>query len=178
MKFRYVRRIFVMSAFMLMSISVSAYAQTNIAVVDVEAILAQSSAAKSIKKQVNKKRDGFLAQVKAEEEKLRNEQKAIESKFADMSQEERQKKAQEFEKRRLEARNTIQKKKANLDKSYSTAMNTLTKVIFEVCQELANERKIDLVITKQNIIVGNQSLNITGDVMNRMNKKLPNLTLQ
>ncbi len=154
------------------------YAQTTIAVVDVDAVMSQSLAAKSIKKQVEKKRDSFLASVKKEEDKLRKEMKSLEAKRDKMSKEEFVKKAQDFEKRRLDARNEIQKKKAKLDKSYSAAMNTLLKVIFEVCEAIAKEQKIDLIITKQNIIVGSKSLNITDKVMKRMNKKLPKLTLQ
>ena len=178
MTFRNVRNTFSMAIVFLALFTAPAMAQVNIAVVDVDAILAESKAAQSIKKQVNDKRNGFLANVKKEEDKLRTEQKEIEAKRAEMSKEELLKKAQDFEKRRLEARNSIQKKKTDLDKSYSEAMNTLTKVIFEVCQDIADERKIDLIITRQNIIVGSKSLDITAEVMQRMNKKLPNLTLK
>ncbi len=155
-----------------------AHANVKIAVVDVESILSESSAAKSIKMQVDKKREGFLETVKKEEDKLRLEQKAIEQKRDSLSKEELMKKAQEFEKGRLDARKSIQERKADLDKAYSRSMNMLTKVIFEVCQEIADEREIDLVITRQNIIVGNMSLDITKDVLDLMNKKLPNVVLE
>lgn len=158
-------------------VSIPAYAEINIAVVDVDAILSGSKAAKSIKSQVDKKRKGFLKDVKTAEDKLRKEQKAIEAKRADMSKEELFKKAQEFEKGRMDARKSIQEKKAKLDKAYTESMKSLTKTIFDVCQEIADERGIDLVITRQNIIVGNLSLDITKDVMERMNKKLPKLSL-
>lgn len=163
-------------AFVFFLSSVS-HANVTLAVVDVEAILSDSSAAKSIKSQVDKKRKGFLSSVKKEEDKLRKEQKEIEQKRDSLSKEELLKKAQEFEKGRLDARKSIQEQKSQLDKAYSKSMNMLTKVIFDVCQEIADERDIDLVITRQNIIVGNMSLDITKDVMERMNKKLPNVTL-
>ena len=89
-----------------------AYAETKIAVVDVEMILASSDAAKSIKKQVDEKRAKFLENVKKEEDKLRTEQKAIEEKRAELSKEELIKKAQEFEGRRIADRNKLQDKKA------------------------------------------------------------------
>ncbi len=158
--------------------STQVYAQTNIAVVDVDAIMSQSLAAKSVKKQVEKKRDSFLSDVKKEEDKLRKEMKSLETQRAKMPKDEFIEKAKEFEKRRLDARNEIQKKKAKLDKSYSVAMNTILKAIFDVCEIIAKEEKIDLIITKQNIIVGSKSLNITDKVMKRMNKKLPDLKLK
>lgn len=161
-----------------------ARAELNIAVVDIDGILSQSKAAKSIQSQVEKKRNGFLETVKKEEEKLRAEQKSIESQSADLTKDDIEKKealikkAQEFEKRRLDARSSLQKRKAELDGAYSEAMNILTKTIFDVCQELATEKSIDLVITRQNIIVGNLSLDITKDVLVLLDKKLPNLTLK
>jgi Skp family chaperone for outer membrane proteins len=156
----------------------SAHAETKIAVVDVDAILASSKAAKSIKDQVDEKRKVFLKSVKEREDKLRAEQKEIEEKRADMSKDDLVSKAQDFEKRRIEARNTLQKEKSELDKSYSKAMNTLTDTITEVCQQIADEQEIDLIITRQNIIIGSKSLDITPDVMEYMNKKLPSLSLK
>jgi len=176
MTFRVIRNALFIALFTF-SIAPIAYANTNIAVVDIDAILSESKAAQSVKKQIASKRDSFVNQVKKEEDKLRQEQKAIEAKRNDLSKEELVKKFQEFEKRRIAARNKIQEQKGQLDQSYGRAMNTLTKVIYEVCQAIADEKEIDLVITKQNIVVGNKSLNITSEVMSRMNSKLPNLTL-
>lgn len=155
-----------------------AYAEISIAVVDVEAILESSKAAKSIKKQVDKRRKTFLKSVKDEEDKLRTEQKAIEEKREGMSKEELLKKAQAFEKRRIEARNKLREKKAALDKSYSKAMNKLTESITHVCQTIADEQKIDLIITRQNIIIGTNNLDITSKVMKKMNKEISSLPLE
>ncbi len=155
-----------------------AYAETKIAVVDVGKILTSSKAAKSIKKQINEKRKSFLKSVKEQEDKLREKQKDIEKKRSDMSKKELEKAAQNFEKRRIEARNDLKNKKAALDKGYSKAMNKLTDTITEVCQKIADEQKIDLIITRQNIIIGSKSLDITSDVMKKMNKELPSLPLE
>lgn len=155
-----------------------AHAETKIAVVDVESILVSSKAAKSIKEQVDQKRKSFLADVKTQEDKLRVEQQKIESKRDELSKEELVEKAQEFEKRRIEARNTLEKKKSALDVTYSKAMNELTKAITAVCQDIADEQALDLIITRQNIIIGSNSLDITSDVLKRMDKKLPSVTLK
>ena len=178
MTFRFIRNALFI-AILTFTVVPSAFANTStsIAVVDIDAILSESKAAQSVKKQIASKRDSFVKQVKTEEDKLRQEQKEIEAKRNDLSKEELVKKFQEFEKRRIAARNKIQEQKGQLDQSYGRAMNTLTKVIYEVCQAIADEKEIDLVITKQNIVVGNKSLNITNEVMSRMNSKLPNLTL-
>ncbi len=170
------------------------HAQVNIAVVDVDHILSQSKAAKSIRSQVDDKSKSFLKDVKKEEDKLRADRKKIEGQLKaigkkDNSKTDEEKKARakkiedlinkskKFDERLLAARKSLGAKKAGLNKAYTKAMNTLTKNIFDVCQSISDERKIDLVITKQNIIVGNKTLDITADVKKELDEKLPTLKL-
>jgi Skp family chaperone for outer membrane proteins len=152
--------------------------QTVIAVVDIEKILEKSKAAVSVQGQVSEKRKSFLTEVETAEKSLRETQKAIEKESKTLSKEELMKKAQEFETKRLDARKSIQEKKGKLDAAYTEAMNLLTKNIYEVCQKIADEQKIDLVITRQNIIVGNMALDITAEVLKRMDESLPTLDLK
>lgn len=156
----------------------AARAEFNIAVVDVDYVLSQSLAAKSLQKQVDDKKKSFLNEVKAEEKDLISKQESIEKEKDKLSREELIAKAREFEEKRLEARKKIQTKKSKLDEAYAKAMNKITKAVYEVCQEIADEKKYDLVITRQNIIVGNMSLDITKDVAERMNEKLKKVTLK
>ncbi len=179
MKFNFIKiLLFVICVSLSFTVASKSYAQINIAVVDIDKILAESKAAKSIQKQVKAKRKEFLKEVKSAEDKLRADQKAIEKQRADLSKEELIKKAQAFEKDRMQATKKIKERKAKLDKAYGQAMNVMTKSIYDVCQEIADEEKIDLVITRQNIIVGSMSLDITEKVMKRLNKKIPNLKLK
>lgn len=178
MNFGYLRTIFVVAIATLCLFSSQANAQINIAVIDIDMILIKSKAAESIKKQVEEKRKAFLKDIKTEEDKLRVEQKSLEKKLSDLSKEEFLKQRQGFENRRLVARKKIQNKKQKLEKSYSKAMNILTKSIYEVCQKIAVEDKIDLIITRQNIVVGSMSLDITQKAMDRLNNKLPKLSLK
>lgn len=150
----------------------------TIAVVDVEGILEQAKAAKAVRAQVDEKRKGFLAEVESEEKKLREEQKAIEKEKDKISKEELLKKAKSFEEKRLAARKKLQESKAKLDKAYGETMAELTKAIYDSCQKIADSRKIDLVITRQNIIVGSMSLDITKDVLAGLDAALPSLSLK
>ncbi|PCJ01198.1 MAG: hypothetical protein COB14_03905 [Alphaproteobacteria bacterium] len=177
LKFRSVRTIFAVAFTVLLMSFSHAHAEVSIAVVDIDKVLVESSAAKSIQRQISAKRKAFLDEVKTAEEKLRADQKKLEQKRGELSKEALLKKVQDFERQRLSARNTIQEKKGKLDAMYVKAMNTLTKSIYEVCTKIAAEDKIDLIITRQNIVVGSMSLDITKAVMERLNKKLPKLSL-
>lgn len=154
-----------------------ARAELSLAVVDIEKILIDSKASKSVQGQVEGKRKSFLAEVEAAEKKLRDEQAAIEAKRDTFTKEELAEKGKALVESRMEARKKIQDSKTMLDTAYTAAMNKLTKTIYEVSQKIADERKIDLIITRQNIIVGSMSLDITKDVLAQLDAALPNLSL-
>ena len=155
-----------------------AKAELTIAVVDVRAILQDSKAAKSVKDQVKNKRESFVKEVKSIEDDLRKDQKKLEKEKDSLSKEELMKKFRSFEEKRLGARKKLQKGQKNLDDAYNKAMAKLSQSIFEVCSKIAEERKIDLVITKDNIIVGNKALDITAEVLSKLNSFLPKLVLE
>lgn len=157
---------------------VQAKAELSIAVVDIEKILNESKAAKSVQAQVDEKRKAFLEEVQVAEKKIRDEQVAIESKRETMTKEELGAKAKEFSENRMQASKKIQERKSKLDTAYAEAMKTLTKTIYDVSQKIADERKIDLIITRQNIIVGSMSLDITKDVLAKLDEALPKLGLE
>lgn len=155
-----------------------AQAQTKVAVVDIEKILAESAAAKSIQGQVETQRKAFLSEIEKEEKKLREEQQKIEKDRANLTKEDLTKKAQEFETKRLEARNLLQKRKASLDKAYGEAMGKLGSEISVIVRDVAKEKGYDLVITKQNVIIGSNELDLTDTVMKLLNEKLPSVQLK
>ncbi|MDH5722752.1 MAG: OmpH family outer membrane protein [Alphaproteobacteria bacterium] len=157
--------------------SLQANAEVSIAVVDIHQILSESKAAKSVKEQVKSKRESFVKEVKSAEDVLRKEQKKLEEAKDKVSKEELMSQFRSFEERRLEARKNLQEKQKNLDQAYNKVMADLSKSIFEVCQKIADEKKIDLVITKDNIIVGNKALDITAEVLANLDKTLPKLAL-
>lgn len=158
-------------------IPAQANAEISIAVVDIHKILSESKAAKSVKAQVKSKREGFVKEVKSAEDALRKDQKKLEEAKDKVSKEELMKQFRSFEKKRLDARKKLQEKQKGLDQAYNKAMADLSKSIFGVCQKIADEGKIDLVITKDNIIVGNKALDITAEVLENLNKILPKLAL-
>lgn len=171
-------KLLALAMFSVVLVPAYARAEISIAVVDIEKILNESKAAKSVQSQVEEKRKTFLGEVEAADKKLRDEQTAIEAKRETFTKEELTEKARGFEQSRMEARKKIQESKAKLDTAYADAMNKLTKTIYEVSQKLADERKIDLIITRQNIIVGSMSLDITKDVLASLDTALPTLSLE
>ncbi|MCB1681614.1 MAG: OmpH family outer membrane protein [Alphaproteobacteria bacterium] len=172
---RFFTRLVLLSAFLVFVAAPAAYAQISIAVVDIEALMSDSTAAKSIKQQVETNRKKFETEMEGLEKQLRDSLEKLKAESKDLSKEDLEKKAQEFEEKRFEARKTLKSRIASLNKGSAEAMNTLTSSIFKVCAKLADEKKYDLIITRNNVIVGAKSLDITPEVMKRLNDTLPDV---
>ncbi len=153
----------------------SARAQVSIAVVDIDRLLSETRAAKSIRKQVTAQQEAFDKQMQALEKQLIESLNKLkkEAQNPDSKKEDLEKKKHEFETKRFEAKKTLKRKMNALNKGASEAMNRLSDGIFSVCAQIAKEKKYDLIITRNNVIIGAKSLDITDEVMKRLNKDLP-----
>lgn len=162
---------------LLVLVPFGARAETSIAVVDVQTLLSQSEAAKSIEKQVDEFKEKFLSEVSGEEQALRDNEKTLTEQRGSLSKEEFASKAREFEEKLYKMRQTTQGKKRALDEAFSKANGEIRAKVYEIVQQIASEKGFNLVISKQNVIVGEQSIDLTAETMTRLNKALPSIVM-
>lgn len=156
----------------------SAYAQVSIAVLDVGYILTQSKAAKSITKQREDLQSSFLAEISKKEQKLREQEKSLLAEREKISAEEFLKKKQDYERSLLETGRSVKDRKQALEKASVKASQTLRDKLTDIAQGIAKEKEYDLVLTKQNVVVGSAALDITEVVLEKLNKDLPDVKLE
>ena len=149
-----------------------------IAVVDVRALMNESKAAKSIQDQLVKHREKFLADLSKQEQRLREEEQKLATAQGTLDKEAFSQKVKEFEESKLKTRQMVQDQKRELDESVSEATNALRTEIFKVVEKIAEEDGYDLVLTRQNVVVGSQNLNITDEAMKRLDKALSSVKLK
>lgn len=56
-------------------------------------------------------------------------------------------------------------------------MKKLHETMLEVVAEVAGEQKASLVLAKQQVVIAEKSLDLTGSVLDRLNKKLPTVAV-
>lgn len=149
----------------------------KIAVVDLEKIISDSSAGKSIQKQLKTRRESFQKEFSGRENKLMTAQKALAQEKKDITPEEFSKKRQDFEKQLLETRNLFQKRRSALDKGLGNALADLRKNIIQVTAEVADEGGFQVVLTRSSVVVIQKEMDITESVLKRLNKKISNIKL-
>ena len=156
----------------------TAMAEQDIAIADIKKLLSESDAAKHIQTQVQKQRETFLQSVSKQEQDLKKTEKELIEKKATLSPEDFAKEKQEFEKKFIETRNEAQKQKVKLDKAAIKAVGELEEEIYKVIQGIADERELSLVLSKQSVVLGANSLDITAEAMKQLNKAISKIKLE
>ena len=150
-------------------------APTVIAIVDVQRILQESKAAKSVQRQIETHRSKFQAEISGEEKELRTaEQKLTSMREAGPSAafaEQEQKLRQRF----MSVERHVQARRKALDQAYTEAMSTVRSNIIEIVEKVSRERGVNLAIVKQQVIWNDKAIDITGEVLTRLNQKVPEI---
>jgi len=72
----------------------------------------------------------------------------------------------------------VQKRRQSLEKAASEALNTLRTEIVKVVAGIAQEEKFDLVLSSQNVIVSQDSMDITDKLLKKLDKDFPDVKLK
>jgi outer membrane protein len=169
-------------ALALMSTAVAAAAQTapapgSILVVDVERLLRDSKAAKSIQHQIEQQRGTYTKDLSKQENDIRLAREELERQRTILSEQAFAAKVQEFQQKVNELRENANSKSQTLQRGGSIATNQVLQSIQQVVLEIANERKATLVLVKNNVVVVDTSLEITEDTLKRLDQRLPAVAL-
>ncbi len=149
----------------------------SIAVVDVDRILSDSDAGKSMQSQLKTRREAFQKEFSAREDNLMNAQKVLLDQKETLTVEEFSKKREDFETQLLETRSLFQKRRNSLDKGLSSALAELRKNIIQVAAEVANENEFQIVLTRDSVVIVEKEIDITEVVLDRLNDKVSNIPL-
>lgn len=148
-----------------------------IAVVDIQALLRDSKAAQSIESQLATIRKNFQTEVETEEKKLRDQEKAIMDQKASLKEEELKTKVQAFQKEVQASQKKVQDKKAKLDKALATAIGKLRTAIVKDVAEIGEKNNLDMVLARTDVVIVSKDLDITAQVLERINKDLPSVSV-
>ncbi len=154
------------------------YAETNIAVVDVQRLLNESKAAKSIQKQLNTHKESFQSEFSVREKKLRETELKLSEGREKLSVEAFGKQKTAFEENLMETRQLAQKRRRELETAANEALISLRQEIVKIVADMADKEKYDLIMTKQNIILAAKAMDVTDVVMKKLNSKITKIDLK
>jgi len=155
-----------------------ALADTTLAVVNIAKIMHESKAATSVRDQIQAKQKSFQTELDSKEKELVAENQALAKQKDTVSKDAFNQKVKDFNDKAATAQRQVQDKKMQLEKAIAGAQDEILKNAADIVKDLATERKITLVVSSAQVLYGDPSLDLTDEVLKRLDAKLPNVTVK
>ena len=153
----------------------AAQALEGIAVINIQDIMRDSLAAKSIKKKLEAKQKSFQKEMTKKESDLQKKESSLAKQRGTLSAAEFEKKVKSFRETATKAQREVQTKKAKLDKAFADALSNIQKNVVTIVESIAKERGVKVVLPTSQLLYADPSLDITKEVLAKLNKKLPSV---
>jgi len=153
-----------------------------IAVINYAEAVHESKAGQSLRNQFDKQRAVYEKEIKSAESKLEEAKQELMQQQAVLSPEAFARKRQEYQQQANDLQRKAQDRKRSLDQMRDEGLRQIESVLRDILSEMVKERGYDIVMNAGpgagTIVIANKELFITGEVMERLNKKLPSVTLK
>jgi Skp family chaperone for outer membrane proteins len=148
-----------------------------IVMVDMQQLVYNSKAGKGIQGQMDKQRQTFSKEVSQQEDDLQKARAELERQRAALAPDQFEAKGRQFQQRLQELDRSVQAKQKAWQAVYSEAMNKVEEGALQVVAEIAAEHQANMVIQKAAVIFGKDGFDITTDAMQRLDQRLPAVTV-
>lgn len=149
-----------------------------ILVVDIQRIMRDSMAAKTIRAQVNDQREKFQAEFAEREKKLREEEQSLARQRTILTAEVFQQKLKDFEGRIAKVQRDAQGRRQEVEAALNRALQDIRSVLVNIVGKMADEQKATLVLPKVSVFLVDKQLEITDEVLKRLDAELPKVTVR
>ena len=148
-----------------------------IAVIHVQRILRDSSAVKNISEQVSKYGSSFETEIEKERNNIRSANQELTRQRTILSPDAFAEKRRLFEEKVVKVQRLVQERQRQLDSSRNKAMLQVNKAYTDIVAKIAAEVNLAVILRKSLTVFTVGTLDITDEVLKRLNKKLPSVKI-
>ena len=148
-----------------------------IAVLDVQQVLRRAVAAKRIRKVMEARRTKFEEEISEERLQLQSEENQFRKQSTILSPEAMNNKRRVLENKVSDLRRKAEQKRGILNRAFNGATRELRQEIAKVLADLMKERNITITLARKAVLVFDQRLSVTEEVLKRLDKNLPNVKI-
>lgn len=167
----------VAAAAFMVSTTASFAAEYSFGVVDMNVVMQKASAAKSIMKQLDDKKEAYRKQIDGKEKELRAAEEKIVKEKDKLSKDEFEKKRESFKQDVIKGHKLVQKDKLILDRAFNMSMTELRKNISAVIADIAKEKNYAAVLTQNSVMMSKPELDITAEVIEKLDDKVKTIKI-
>lgn len=150
---------------------------SRIAIVDYQFIQKNSTAMIDIQKQIEQRRLIYQEEISQQEQELRASDQELANQRSVLSADAFALKRREFEAKVAQVQRQVQDRKRELDQAFEHGMKQIQLVVNEIIAELSQQKNFNLVLSRQQIIFSENSLNISDDIVALLNERLPQVQI-
>lgn len=147
-------------------------AATKIAVINIQAIMRDSTAAKSVRTQLEAKQKSYQADIQKKEEALQKEDQELAKQRTALAKDAFEQKVKAFRDKATALQKEVQQKKATFDNAFENSLGQIQKTVVDIVAEMAKEKGFSVAIPSSQLLFAEPSLDITQEVLSRLNQKL------
>lgn len=144
---------------------------------DFKYILNESDAGKKAQDFLKNKLNKGIKNIQDKEKKIQEEEKKIISQKKILSAEEYKKKVTELRSKVSSLQKERNQLLESVAKQRTKARNELLKNLNPIIKDYMKEKNIRMVVDKKSLLLADENLNITKEIMSRLNKKLKSVSL-
>ena len=149
----------------------------TVMVVDVQALLQNSKAAKMVRGQIEQKRNEYTKEISHQEETLRAERDALQRQQATLSPDALNQKGRDFQQKVNDLERNVQGKRQALEKSNGEALSKIQEEMLKTIADIAKQRKSNLVFQRADLVLFDQAFDVTDEVLQKLDEQMPALTV-
>jgi Skp family chaperone for outer membrane proteins len=152
-------------------------AKDTVAAIDVHRIYREAKAAKAFRLKIDQQRTVEQDQFRVREKALLEADRELRRQQSILSKEAFAQKGQELSQKVTALQRDVQNHNRILKDQLDRGITQVQSALIEVVQEIAAERRLDLVIAAGSVVLQTPELDITDETMARLDAKLPRISL-
>ena len=151
----------------------------RVAILDIQKVFRESTVAVDIRNQVSRQEKVYQGELAAREQELRAASEELGRQRPILSSEAFAKQQNELKARVAAMQRDVETRKSELNQARITAFKQVERALVGIISEIAKERSVNLVLSRVNaqgvVLYSDKSLNITTEVVTRLDERLPSL---
>jgi Skp family chaperone for outer membrane proteins len=144
-------------------------------VLDIERVRLNAAAVKGIRAKLGTYLDMYRADTQKEEQEIRIAQDELARKRSVVSHEDYAEERKKLEDRLADAQGRVQRRRQALERVNVEAMERVKQALETIVAEVAADRQLTLIIRKDQAVFASPEIEITDDVMKRLDQRLPSV---
>ncbi len=154
------------------------FAVQRVAVIDLARIIRESEATERVRALLDTKSEEFQKEFAEKEVQLLAKEKELKARQSLISEEAYQEEVRAFQREVAAVQQDIQNKRQSLDRALQQAQDKIRQLATTIVAERASALNIDLVFKEEQLLIFRNQLNITDDVLERLNIRTKDAQLE